>query len=156
MKFAVSSAVLLAVAVALVRGDIATVKSDVSAIDAAVTDLNNQLKSDDINYFSALGIHSSAMNLDGKIQTATKDTNATTDAISDADAQSIIDTLTGTEKNVKSATDRLVVLKPKFDSLGVTGLAKGDVDSLATDTHAFGQALVGKAPADKKDAATAL
>lgn len=153
MKFSVSAAVLLAVAVAAVRGDIAQVKKDVASIDAAVIDLNKQLASDDINYFSALGIHSSAQSLDGKIKTATMDANAVTEPVSESDANDIISTLTGTEGNVKTATGRLVTLKPKFDGLGVTGLAKDDISALSTDTEAFGDALVAKAPtASKQDA----
>jgi Hydrophobic surface binding protein A len=155
MKF-FATAALLALAVAIVSADVATVKADVAAIDSAVTDLNNKLASDNINYISALGIHNSAQALDKKIQTATTDVTSNTETVTESDAQDIINTLTGTEANVKTATDRLVTLKPKFDSLGVSNLAKQDVAALSTDTDAFGKALVAAAPADLQASAQSL
>lgn len=155
MKF-FTTAALLALAVAIVSADVATVKADVAAIDSAVTDLNNKLASNNINYFSALGIHDAAQALDKKIQTATSDVSSNTETVSESDAQDIINTLTGTEANVKTATDRLVTLKPKFDSLGVTNLAKQDIAALSTDTDAFGKALVAAAPADLQSNAQSL
>lgn len=155
MKF-FTTAALLALAVAIVSADIATIKSDITAIDSAVTDLNDKLASNNIGYITALGIHSSAQDLDKKIQTATTDVTSNTETVTEADAQDIINTLTGTEKNVKTATDRLVVLKPKFDSLGVTNLAKQDISALSTDTDAFGKALVAAAPADLQSSAQSL
>ncbi|UZJ56240.1 hypothetical protein CBS101457_005560 [Exobasidium rhododendri] len=150
------TAIFLAVALALVRGDVATIKTDVANIDAAVTSLNTQLASDNINYVTALGIDSAAKKLDTQVKQGTTDVGANTDPVTDADASDIITSLTATEKNVKSATDRLVVLKPQFDSLGVSGLAQTDINNLSTDTHAFGQALVAVTPTAEKDAATAL
>ena len=114
------------------------------------------MASNNINYFSALGIHNAAQALDKKIQTATSDVNSNTETVTESDAQDIINTLTGTEVNVKSATDRLVTLKPQFDSLGVTNLAKQDIAALSTDTDAFGKALVAAAPADLQSKAQTL
>ncbi|CDR88816.1 uncharacterized protein SPSC_05648 [Sporisorium scitamineum] len=157
MKFITSSSALLLVLASIVSGTtVATVKSDVSAIDTAVTSLNQQLQATSLNYFSALAINSAANSLDDKIKTATTDVQDLTETPTDADANEIISTLTGTEKNVKSATDRLIVLKPQFENLGVAGIAKGDIDSLKTDTAAFGAALVKVAPAAEKEAAQDL
>lgn len=157
MKFLASTSSLLLLAATLVSSTtIATVKSDVASIDSAVTSLNNQLSSSSINYFSALAINNAAVDVDNKIKSATSDVEALTETPTDADAQEIITTLTGTEKNVKSATDRLIVLKPQFDSLGVTGLAKDDINNLKTDTAAFGAALVKIAPTAEKQQAQQL
>jgi hypothetical protein len=155
MKF-FTSAALLALAVALVRADVATIKADIAAIDSAVSDLNTRLQSNNIGYLTALGIHSSAQDLDKAIQKGTADVKANTETVTDADAQDIINTLTGTETNVASATSRLVTLKPKFDSLGVSNLAKQDVAALQTDTDAFGKALVAAAPSAEQADAQAL
>lgn len=155
MKFA-TSAVLLALAVALVRGDVATIKSDVAKIDSAVTALNKQLASDNLNYFSALAIDSASKDLDTQIKQGTADVKANTETVTSDDANEIIATLTGTEKNVVTATDRLVVLKPKFDGLGVTGIARDDINALSTDTADFGDALVAAAPAAQQPDARAL
>lgn len=154
MKFiAYSSALLLLIASVVSGTTVAQVKSDVAAIDSAVKSLNEQLQSNSLNYFSALAIHSAAVSVDDKIKAGTSDVEALTETPTDADAQDIINTLTGTEVNVKSATDRLIALKSQFNSLGVSGIAKGDINSLKTDTAAFGDALVAVAPdAEKADA----
>lgn len=157
MKFLFTSSALLLVLASIVSSTtVAQVKSDVAAIDSAVTSLNSQLASNDLNYFSALAIHSAAVSLDDKIKSGTTDVEGLTETPTDADAEDIINTLTGTEVNVKSATDRLIALKPQFASLGVTGIAKGDVASLKNDTAAFGAALVSVTPSAEKAAAQAL
>lgn len=157
MKFVACTSALLLVIASVVSGTtVAQVKSDITAIDTAVASLNQQLQSNSLNYFSALAIHSAAVQVDDKIKAGTSDVNSLTETPTDADAQEIINTLTGTEVNVKSATDRLIVLKPQFDSLGVTGIAKGDINNLKTDTAAFGAALVNVAPAAEKASAQAL
>lgn len=157
MKFIACSSALLLVLASIVSGTtVAQVKSDIAAIDSAVSSLNQQLQSNSLNYFSALSIHNAAVAVDDKIKSGTSDVDALTQTPSDADAKEIISTLTGTEANVKSATNRLIVLKPQFDSLGVTGIAKGDINNLKTDTAAFGAALVKVAPSAEKSAAQAL
>lgn len=155
MKF-FTSAALLAVAVALVRADIATIRSDIAAIDSAVSDLNTRLGASSINYITALGIHNSAQALDKKIQQGTADVQSNTETVTDEIAQEFITTLTGTEKNVASATSRLAAQKPNFDKLGVTNLAKQDIAALSTDTDAFGKALVAAAPSAEQASAQAL
>ncbi|CEH18752.1 Cell wall galactomannoprotein [Ceraceosorus bombacis] len=131
---------------------------DVAAIDAGVAKLNNDLAAQDLNYFSALGIHQSAINLDNTIKTATTNVNAlSADEVTEADAQEVLNTLTGTEVNVKSASQRLIAQKPNFDRLGVTGLARDDTNNLARDTKTYGAALLSKTPASlKTDASTLL
>ena len=156
MKLLLSTTSLLLLAYTTLATTVATVKSDISSIDSAVTSLNKQLASNSINYFSALAINNAAVDVDNKIKSATSDVNSLTETPTDADAQEIIATLTGTEKNVKSATDRLIVLKPQFDSLGVTGLAKDDINNLKTDTAAFGAALVKVSPQAEKEQAQSL
>ncbi|TKY88882.1 hypothetical protein EX895_002123 [Sporisorium graminicola] len=157
MKFIATSSALLLVLASIVSGTtVATVKSDISAIDTAVTSLNKQLQSDSLTYFSALAISQAATALDDKIKTGTTDVQGLTETPTDADAQDIINTLTGTEKNVKSATDRLVVLKPQFTSLGVQSIAKSNIATLKTDTATFGAALVSVSPANEKAAAQSL
>lgn len=155
MKIYLTTA-LLALAISTVFGDISQVKKDISEIDAAVEDLSSQLKSDDLNYITALGIHNSAQDLDGKIKTATTDVNDTKEDASESDAKEIINTLTGTEKTVETIADRLVTLQPKFASLGVSGLAKDDINQLSTDVDAFGKALVSKTPSSQKETAQEL
>lgn len=157
MKFVACTSALLLVIASVVSGtSVAQVKSDVAAIDSAVNSLNEQLQSNSLNYFSALAINSAANSVDDKIKSATTDVQDLTETPTDADAQDIINTLTGTEVNVKSATDRLVALKPQFDSLGVTGIAKTDINNLKTDTATFGAALVQVAPSAEKADAQAL
>ncbi|SOV03330.1 uncharacterized protein UDID_06553 [Ustilago sp. UG-2017a] len=154
MKFIASTSALILL---LTSGaTVAQVKSDVSAIDSAVRSLNQQLQTDSLNYFSALAINSAANSLDDKIKSGTSDVKSLTETPTDADAQEIISTLTGTEVNVKSATDRLIALKSQFNSLGVAGVVKADIDSLKTDTAAFGAALVAAAPSAEKADAQAL
>lgn len=157
MKFLYTSSALLLVLASIVSGTtVAQVKSDIAAIDTSVTSLNQQLQSNSLNYFSALAIHSAAVDVDNKIKSGTSDVEALTETPTDADAQEIINTLTGTEVNVKSATNRLIALKSQFDSLGVTGIAKGDINALQTDTKAFGAALVNAAPSAEKASAQSL
>lgn len=157
MKFIYTTSALLLVLTSIVSSTtVAQVKSDIAAIDSAVASLNQQLASDDLNYFSALGINSAANTLDDKIKSGTSDVQSLTEAPSVADAQDIITTLTATEVNVKSATNRLVVLKPKFDSLGITGIAKGTIATLKTDTATFGAALVHASPDSEKAQAQSL
>lgn len=156
MKIFTSAALLAALAVVLVHADVATIKADLASIDKAVADLNTRLQSNNIGYLTALGIHISAQDLDKDIQTGIADVKANKETVTDADAKDIIKTLNGTEINVASATSRLATLKPTFDRLGVTGIAKQDVVALAADTKSLGKALVAAAPSAEKAEAQAL
>ncbi|KAJ1017771.1 hypothetical protein NDA16_005089 [Ustilago loliicola] len=157
MKFITYPSALLLLIASVVSGTtVAQVKSDIAAIDLAVESLNSQLQTNSLNYFSALAIHSAAVAVDDKIKAGTSDVNALTETPTDADAQELIETLTGTKVNVKSATDNLIALKSQFSSLGVAGIAKDDVNALKTDTAAFGDALVDITPSAEKASARAL
>ena len=155
MQFARAS-ILLTLAAAASAATIAQVKQDVATINTDVTALKTALASNSLNYFSALAIHQQAVTLDGAVKNATADANSLTVAVSSSDASSLITTLTGTEKNVSAVCDRLVALKSQFTSLGVAGIAKGDIASLSTDVNTFGQALVSKTPSAQKATASAL
>ena len=154
MQFARAS-ILLTLAAMVSAATVADVKKDIATIDADVKALQTSLASNSLNYFSALAIHQQAVNLDSAVKSATTDANSVA-TVTDADAQDFITTLTATEQNVSAVCDRLVALQPQFTSLGVAGIAKGDIASLQTDTHAFGQALVSKAPAAEQADAQAL
>ena len=108
------------------------------------------------NYFSALAINGAAGDLDNAIKQGTTDVKANTETVSDADAQSIIDTLTGTESSVEKISTRLIAIEPNLEKIGVKGIAAGTLSSTATDTKAFSQALIAQAPSDKKAAAQSL
>lgn len=136
MKF-FALAAILPLALALVDASVATIKSDVSTIDSDVTALNKKLSASNIGYLEALGIDSAAQALDKEIKQGTSDVNANTETVTDADSTDIINTLIGTQANVKTATDRLIALKSTFTGLGVSGLAQSDINNLATDTQAF-------------------
>ena len=154
MQFARAS-ILLTLAAMVSAATVADVKADIAKIDSSVTSLQSALASNSLNYFSALAIHQQAVNLDSAVKSATTDANSVT-GVTDADAQDFISTLTGTEVKVSAVCDRLVALKPQFTSLGVAGIAKGDITSLSASVNTFGQALVSKAPAAEQADAQAL
>ena len=155
MQFARAS-ILLTLAAMVSAATIAQVKQDVATIDADVKALQKSLASNSLNYFSALAIHQQAVTLDNAVKNATSDANSLTVAVSSTDANALITTLTGTEKNVSGVCDRLIALKGQFTSLGVAGIAKGDIAALQNDTKLFGTALVSKTPSAQKPAASSL
>jgi len=136
-----------------VKRDAATVESDISAISAQVTKLN-----DDITTFSsnptsladALAIHTDATQLETIINTATTDTNASP-AFSESDGNTILSDIETLQPLISNALTNLEAQHANFAKLPLAGsvaLVESDLNTLNTDTTAFENALVAKAPAD--------
>ncbi|KAE8182693.1 hypothetical protein CF336_g8453 [Tilletia laevis] len=155
MKFSI--AIVAAALIAGVAADYATVHTDVLNIQKSVADLAEKLKATDGNsYGGGLSVHGAAQDLDKAIQRSTKDTQSTTSVTTVPQAKTIISILTEAYPHVVAATERLVAIKPNFQKIGVAGIAKGDITSIAKSTKAFTVALVAKAPAAEKKAAQSL
>ncbi|CAO1614506.1 unnamed protein product [Parajaminaea phylloscopi] len=150
--------IALAAFVAVVAADIGLVKQDVTKIDQQAASLDNKLKTEDgSNYFSALAINGAAGDLDNVIKQATSDAQANKDPVTEADADTILSTLSGsTEPHVVSISNRLIAIRPNLAKIGVAGIAKGTLNNIAADTKAYSAQLVAQAPASRKDQAQAL
>ncbi|KZV76623.1 hydrophobic surface binding protein [Peniophora sp. CONT] len=154
MKFSAGLAALLAVAVSAspVKRDAATVESDIAAISAQVTTLNNAITTFGTSkaLTDALAIHSDAQTLEGLITKATTDTNAS-DAFTEDEGAAILTAIQGLQPNIVTALQDLDSQHDNFASqpiAGLDGVVESDLNTLNTDTTAFENALLAKAPAD--------
>ncbi|KAE8222746.1 hypothetical protein CF319_g4100 [Tilletia indica] len=155
MKF---TATLFATAaiVASVAADYAAVQSDVGKIQTDVAKLYQALKTTTgTSYSEALAIDSASKALVKDINTANSDAQAV-DAVTDSQAQALISVLSNTYTNVSAASQRLIELEPSFKKLGVAGIAKTDVNNVASATQTFGATLVSKTPSGSKASASSL
>ncbi|KAE8211395.1 hypothetical protein CF327_g4857 [Tilletia walkeri] len=151
-----SIAVVSAILIAGVTADYATVKVDVQRIQTDVAKLYQALKTTSgTSYGEALAIDSASKTLVKDINTANTDAQAVT-SITATQAKALISILSKTYVNVTGASQRLVALEPAFKKLGVAGIAKTDVNNVASATQTFGATLVSKAPSSVKSSASAL
>ncbi|KAE8221848.1 hypothetical protein CF319_g4859 [Tilletia indica] len=155
MKF--TAAIFAASAlVAGVTADYATVKTDVLRIQTDVAKLYQALKTTTgTSYSEALAIDSASKTLVKDINTANTDAKAVA-SVTNTQAQALISILSKTYVNVTGSAQRLIALKPAFTKLGVAGIAKTDINNVATATKSFGATLVSKAPSASKSSASSL
>ncbi|KAL9935109.1 hypothetical protein V8E36_006185 [Tilletia maclaganii] len=154
MQFSV--AFVAAAFVAGVAADYAAVKADVSKIQTSVAKLYGSLLSTSgTSYSEALAIDSASKQLNKDIQAANTDASAV-DTVTTAQAQSLLDILSATYPNVTGSSQRLIELQPAFKKLGVAGIAKSDINAIASSTQTFGATLVSKAPASLQASASSL
>ncbi|PWN52258.1 hypothetical protein IE53DRAFT_367372 [Violaceomyces palustris] len=158
MQFSSASFLLLSLALfGLVSCDFAKVQSDVNDVQTSVNQLNTTLATaSGSDYFQDLSIHNEAQDLNSKLQAATTDVQATTEPVTESQADQLINQLTVVEKTTKQLTDRLIAIKPGFQKAGVTSLVKSDTSALADSTKSFGASLVDKAPDSRKSQAQDL
>ncbi|KAK0524907.1 hypothetical protein OC835_005778 [Tilletia horrida] len=142
--------------VAGVAADFSTVQSDVQKIQTDVASLYSSLKNTDgTSYVAALAINSASQTLNSQIQTANSDA-AAVGSVTDAQAQSLINSLQATYANVSAASQRLIALEPAFQKLGIAGIAQSDIKAIQASTQTFGATLVAKAPTALKASASTL
>ncbi|KAF9259729.1 hypothetical protein L218DRAFT_812563, partial [Marasmius fiardii PR-910] len=140
--------------VAQVEADIATISSQINTLD---TDINSFPNSGG-SLIQALAIHTAATNLVSSINKGTTDVNATP-APSEADSQTILNSVQALVNPITSGLNAIVAKKPAFDALplgGVSALVKQDLGNLATAATAFENGLIAKAPADLKSQAQSI
>ncbi|KAE8244599.1 hypothetical protein A4X13_0g6456 [Tilletia indica] len=155
MKF---SATLFAVTalVAGVAADYATVKTDVLRIKTDVAKLYQSLKvTSGTSYSEAIAVDSAARALNSGLQKANTDAKAVS-SFTVIQAKALLTVLNSTYTNVSLISKRLIVLEPKFKSIGVAGVAKLDISTIANSTKIFSATLVSKAPSSVKPSASAL
>ncbi|KZV85018.1 hypothetical protein EXIGLDRAFT_775951 [Exidia glandulosa HHB12029] len=158
--FVFKQLVLLAAALPAVLGTVAQIQADITAIGARLATLENALtaftSSGDI--LGALGVHTDATNVDSAIKTAATDTTNTA-AFSETDGAAILKAVQGIEPNIIATLNAVVAKKATFQGVpigGVPTLVKQDLAALSTDTKAFENALLAKAPADLKSQANTI
>ncbi|VDB92546.1 unnamed protein product [Peniophora sp. CBMAI 1063] len=137
---------------ATVEADIATITSQVSALNDAITQFGTSKSLTD-----ALAIHSDAGTLETAINQATSDTNAS-DAFTEDEGATILSAIQNLEPNIIAALQNLDSQHDNFASQPIAGLdavVESDLNTLNTDTTAFENALLSKAPADIQSQAQA-
>ncbi|KAI0037160.1 hydrophobic surface binding protein A-domain-containing protein [Vararia minispora EC-137] len=153
MRFAFFSLIVaLVVSAVPVKRNAATVETDIANINTQVNNLNTA-----INTFAAsptlvngLAIHTGAAPLESAVNTATSDTNASA-AFTEAEGQTILTAIQSLATNVISTLSNLDGQHAKFAALPLAGsvqLVELDLQTLSSDTTAFENALIAKAPAD--------
>ncbi|KAF5324165.1 hypothetical protein D9619_011329 [Psilocybe cf. subviscida] len=154
MKFT-STFALVACAVAAQASTVAQVLTDIGAINAGVTSLNNKVLAFPLTggtLANALAIHNAAGALVSTINTATIDTTSITPLpLSLDDGTSIIDAVDALKPTILSALTGIVTVKPAFAALpvgGIPALVKSDLSNLSAATTAFEDALIASAPAE--------
>ncbi|KAE8267440.1 hypothetical protein A4X09_0g4907 [Tilletia walkeri] len=152
-----SIAVISAILIAGVSADYATVKVDVQRIKTDVAKLYQALKiTSGTSYSEALAIDSASKALVKDINAANTHDQAVVTSVTATQAQELLSILSKAYVNVTAASQRLIALEPAFKKLGVAGIAKTDVNNLATATKNFCATLVSKAPSSVKLSASAL
>ncbi|KAE8218270.1 hypothetical protein CF319_g7823 [Tilletia indica] len=155
MQFA-TAFIAVSALVAGVAADYATVKTDVTKIQTDVAKLYQALKTTSgTSYSEALAIDSASKALVKDINTANTDAQAVS-SVTTTQANALISILSKTYTNVSLASQRLITLEPAFKKLGVAGIAKTDVNNVASATKTFGATLVSKAPSASKSSASSL
>ncbi|KAF8895811.1 hydrophobic surface binding protein [Mucidula mucida] len=140
--------------VAQVEADIATISTQVTALDNAITafpDTGGSL-------INALAIHSSATTLISTLSTATTDTQNTA-AFSEADGSTILASVEAFEPTILHALTGIAAKQPAFAALpigGIPALVLQDLQNLDAGTAAFADALIAKSPADLVDEANEI
>ncbi|KAJ7723491.1 hydrophobic surface binding protein [Mycena maculata] len=140
--------------VATVEADIATVTTQLTALDTAI----EAFPLTGGSLLAALGIHSDATTLITTLNGATSDVTAN-GALDDADGSTILASVEAIEPTILDALTDIVTKEPAFASLpigGIPALILQDLENLQTATAAFAAALVSNAPADLVSEASTL
>lgn len=146
-----------AVAAAIVQRDAAQVLADLKVVQSD----NQKLQTAISNYNGgglgpAIPILSAAKQLDNDIKKTTTDSDAS-GAVSESDAQSIIDYITNTiEPTLSQTMDILHQKKATADANGLTSTVHDQLVTIKSDTDKLGASLTAHAPADKVAAANAI
>ncbi|CAA7268911.1 unnamed protein product [Cyclocybe aegerita] len=147
--------VALAVTVATVLSDIATISSQTTTLDNAIKAFPNTGGS----LTSALAIHNDATNLVTSINQGTADVQAVPLPISESDGQSVLSAVQAFEPTILDALTQVVAKKAAFAALpigGIPALVKQDLINLNASTFAFEAALISTAPTDLVPTATSI
>ncbi|TFK33388.1 hydrophobic surface binding protein A-domain-containing protein [Crucibulum laeve] len=145
----------LASTVANVEADIATISSQVTALDNAI----NAFPATGGTLLQALTIHNDAAALSPSIQKGTTDVQGVPPPISETDGQTILKSVQGFEPTILDALKQIVAKKAALAALpvgGIVALVKQDLGFLSGNTTAFENALIASAPTDLKSQATAI
>jgi len=142
-----------------VKRTVAQVEADITSISSQVTTLNN-----DINGFpasglvGALNIHNAATSLESTLGTGTSDVTST-GTFSQTDGTTILESVEAFVPTILNALTQITAKQADFAALpigGIPALILQDLQTLKTDTDAFGAALTAAAPADLKGNATTI
>ncbi|KAF8586006.1 hypothetical protein K439DRAFT_1659918 [Ramaria rubella] len=157
--FVVIASFLTALAVPHSKRTVAKVEADISAISADITKLNNAINAFTSESLSdALAIHTQVITLEAAINTGTTDVQST-GAVDEADATTILNAVEAIQPTIIEALHTFITKKTLFENLplaGATNLIRSDLSTLNTNTSAFEDALVAKAPKDLQANATAI
>ncbi|KAJ7509428.1 hydrophobic surface binding protein [Mycena galericulata] len=151
---------LLAVSLATpVKRTVAQVEVDIASISSQVTALDN-----DINGFpasglvGALGIHSAATTLVSTLNQGTSDVQSN-GAFDESDATTILNDVEAFEPTILAALTAIATKEADFAALPISGipaLVLSDLQSLNASTVAFAGALTSAAPADDQAQAESI
>ncbi|KAJ7487852.1 hydrophobic surface binding protein [Mycena latifolia] len=140
--------------VAQVEADIATISTQVTALDNAINAFPNTGGS----LAAALAIHTDATSLETTLNKATTDVTST-GTVDEADGRTILNSVEAFEPTILDALKGIAAKEPAFAALpigGIPALILQDLQTLKTDTINFSNALIANAPSDLKSEATDL
>ncbi|KAF7349340.1 Hydrophobic surface binding protein [Mycena sanguinolenta] len=156
---------------------VAQVEADIANIATQVTALDNDIKGFPASgLVGALNINTASTNLETTLNTATTDVK-NTGAVDEADATTILNSVKAIQPVIIDGLTRISTEEPAFVNntpfrrrlefliymhrrllpvAGIPALVLLDLQTLKTDTDAFGAALISAAPADLKAEATSI
>ncbi|KAF9491733.1 hydrophobic surface binding protein [Pleurotus eryngii] len=140
--------------VAQVESDIASISTQVTTLDNAITAFPNSGGS----LANALAIHTDATNLISTIGTTTSDVQST-GSFSEADGQTILNSFLATEPVIDHALTQIAAKRAALQALpigGIPALVKQDLGQLNSATISLANALISSAPADLVAPSTSL
>ncbi|KAJ7603570.1 hydrophobic surface binding protein, partial [Roridomyces roridus] len=138
--------------VAQVEADIATITSQVNALDTQITGFPAS------GLTGALAIHSAAGTLETALSTGTSDVKST-GSLSEADGTTVLNSVSALSPTILDSLSQLTAKKASFAALpiaGIPALVLADLQALNASTGAFSAALIASAPADQVATATSL
>ncbi|RMY56911.1 hypothetical protein D0863_12818 [Hortaea werneckii] len=128
------------------------VQMDINGDVVSLTDATNNYSG---GLFGAIPVQNAESNLEDSIKSATSNAKAS-GPVSSSDSQDIIDYINNTlEPNIDSAVTAIINKMSQFQSAGLAGTVRDDLDNLKSETDDLGAALVNKAASDKKTQANA-
>ncbi|EKM76862.1 hypothetical protein AGABI1DRAFT_108492 [Agaricus bisporus var. burnettii JB137-S8] len=134
------------------------VLNDINTLRSRLNTLDNDLHGFSGGILDALAIHNAATSVQSATDDTTSDVQDVPTPISEADAQSILDAITGIAPIIKDSLTTIVAKKSDFESvpLGGISIARGDLNNLAGSTSNLEDALIASTPADLLDEANAI
>ncbi|KID74341.1 uncharacterized protein G6M90_00g083110 [Metarhizium brunneum] len=133
-----------------VKQGLQTINSDTSAVTAAVNNYNGG------GFTNAVPIVTAQQQLSKDVKETTE-TAKNTGVVNDADANDIINYITGTlQPNIAASLAALKAKKANFDADGLTPIVKSSLTDLKTDTDKLGAALIAGTPAGLQEQAKAI